>query len=167
MALAVSLTIRKSRGRLTTRSYNVRDKLSLQACHFVRFTQITITLLPARPIDVTMAEFFLLDSAEHFDGRIAGDLALAEDDQPWQIGAGQVLEHRPGLRRREDDRRIARFDERPDGLGHGPHQAPRGVGPERRAGPRLGLARPPRAAHRPSRNATRPAAGRRRRDTAR
>ena len=67
---------------------------------------------------------FLDHAAEDLDRRIARDLALAQDDQPGQVGARQVLEDRARSRRREDDRRIAALDQRADRDGDGADDAP-------------------------------------------
>ena len=80
------------------------------------------------------------DAAEDLDRRIARDLALAEDDQPRQVGAGEVLEDRAGGGRREDHRGIAVLEQRADRGGRGVDDAPGRVVAEGLGGPRLGLA---------------------------
>ena len=67
-----------------------------------------------------------------------GNLALAEHDQPGQIGPGQVLEHGTGRRRRQDE-----AAESPPRRGCRPPWPPRGrcCGPSRRPAPRPGACR--------------------------
>ena len=111
---------------------------------------------------------FLDHAAEDLDRRIARDLALAQDDQPGQVGPGQVLEDRAGAGRREDHRGIAVLDQRADGHGDGADDAPGRVVAEGLGGPGLGLAR--RGASRSSsarRQASRRGAGRRARGSSR
>ena len=57
-----------------------------------------------------------------------------QDDQSGEIDPGQVLEDRPGLGRAEDDRRMARLDQRGDRRGDGPDQAPGDLEPKSRGG---------------------------------
>ena len=56
--------------------------------------------------------------------RIARNLALAQDNQPGQIGAGQILEDRTRSGRRDDDRGITVVDERADRDRDGADDAP-------------------------------------------